>query len=328
MSAALKPAFTTPDRPLTWLITGCSSGIGLALVRHAIASGHRVIATSRNPARTPELVKEVEAAAGNGSTGPNRWLTLDVDEPSAAASLVRQLEVDEGIAIDVLVNNAGFAVLQTVERASEADVRAEMETQFFGPLRLMQAVLPHMRRRRFGVIVYVSSGSGLEARPSLALYGSAKAAGDALIKTLAKEVAPFNIRAFYASLGSFRTSMPDAVRVGKPAAIHSTADPVAAATAADEDYKGDAAGQVMSFMQSGGQTTSAEGDPLKVARAIFELASATGIGRGREAEVLLPLGRDSGVRVREVRATLDHAMEVFGELCDHVRIDDEWIGGQ
>ncbi|CAK7215694.1 hypothetical protein SBRCBS47491_002571 [Sporothrix bragantina] len=323
MSAPAKPTFTTPDRPFTWLITGCSSGIGLALARHAIAKGHRVIATSRNPAKTPELVKEIEGT-GNGS----RWLTLDVDEPTAAATLVRQLEVDEGIAIDVLVNNAGFAVLQTVERAREADVRAEMETQYFGPLRLMQAVLPHMRRRRFGVIVYVSTGSGLEARPSLALYGSAKAAGDALIKTLAKEVAPFNIRAFYASLGSFRTNMPNVVRVGEAATINSTADSVAAAAAADEDYKGGAADQVMSFMQSGGQAASAEGDPLKVARAIFELASATGIGRGHEAEVLLPLGRDAGVRVHEVRNTLDHAMEVFGDLCNHVRVDDEWIGSQ
>ncbi|CAK7200835.1 hypothetical protein SEUCBS139899_003534 [Sporothrix eucalyptigena] len=323
MSASTSHTFTTPDRPLTWLITGCSSGIGLSLARHAIANGHRLIATSRNPARTPELVKEIEEATN--TAGSNRWLTLDVDHPTAAADLVHKLEVDEGITIDVLVNNAGFAVLQTVERAREADARAQMETLYFGPLRLMQAVLPHMRRRRFGVVVYVSTGAGLEARPSMALYGSAKAAGDALIKTLAREVAPFNVRAFYVSLGSFQTNMPSAVQIGKPNATVNINDGTEEGV---DDYKGGIADQIMSFMQSGGQAASAEGDPAKVARAIFELASATGIGRGREAEVLLPLGRDAGVRVHEVRDKLDHAMEVFGDVCNHVGVDDEWVGRQ
>lgn len=94
-------------------------GIGLALARHVLDNGHLLVATPRNPAKTLELFKEVEAN-GNGS----RWLTLDVDDPEAAGRLVRRLEGEDGISINVLVNNAGFAILQTVEHVREAEVRA------------------------------------------------------------------------------------------------------------------------------------------------------------------------------------------------------------
>ncbi|KJR86699.1 short-chain oxidoreductase [Sporothrix schenckii 1099-18] len=307
------PHFTAPGRPLTWLITGCSSGIGLALARHVLANGHRLIATSRNPAKTPELVREV-TSYGDGS---HRWVALDADNPDAG-TVVSQL----GVAIDVLVNNAGHAVLQTVEHAREADARALMETMFFGPLRLVQAVLPTMRRQRFGVVVYVSSGAGLEARPSMALYGAAKAAGDALTKTLAKEVAPFNVRALYVSLGSFQTNMPNAteVRSSAPATLQDRP------ASTDDDYANSVARQIMGHMASGGQAASAQGDPAKAARAIFEVATATGVGRGHEAEVLFPLGADAAVRVEEVRDTLAHALDVFGTVSNHVGVDDEWPG--
>lgn len=304
--------FTTPDRPLTWLITGCSSGIGLALARHVLANGHRLIATSRNPARTPELVTEVETYGDRS----NRWLALDVDDPDAAALVHRLAADDDGVVVDILVNNAGHAILQTVEHAREADARALMETMYFGPLRLVQAVLPGMRQQKFGVVVYVSSGAGLEARPSMALYGAAKAAGDAMTKTLAREVAPFNVRAVYVSLGSFQTNMPNVTEVGSPKAKPEDQK--------EDDYAGGEASQVMSFIGGGGQAAFAEGDPAKAARAIFEVATATGVGRGREAEVLLPLGRDAAVRVREVRDRLTHALDVFGDVSTHVGVDDEW----
>lgn len=163
------PKFTTPDRPLTWLITGCSSGFGLAIARHAQAHGHKVIATSRNPAKTPELVREIESRGG-------RWARLDLDDPGNAA-VIDGLEA-EGVRVDVLVNNAGWGLIQVAEHAREDEVRAQFETVFFGPYRLVRAVLPHMRERRFGVIVNISTGSSLEAREALGVYGAAKAAFD------------------------------------------------------------------------------------------------------------------------------------------------------
>lgn len=163
------PRFTTPQRPLTWLITGCSSGLGLAIARQAQSNGHKVIATSRNPGKTPALVQEIESKGGN-------WTQLDLDDPNNG-SVIDLLEA-ESHQIDVLVNNAGFALLQVAEHIREDEVRAQFETVFFGPYRITRAVLPYMRRRRFGIIVNISTGSSLEARETMAVYGAAKAAFD------------------------------------------------------------------------------------------------------------------------------------------------------
>ena len=160
---------TVPQRPLTWFITGSSSGLGLALVRLAQAKGHFVIATSRNPAKTPELVAEVEAKGG-------KWIKLDVDDRNNA-QVIEDLEA-EGHAIDVLVNNAGWAVHGPVEAFTEDEARSEMETLYFGPYRLLRAVIPHMRRRRSGIVVTVTSGASLDARESMGVYAAAKAALD------------------------------------------------------------------------------------------------------------------------------------------------------
>lgn len=161
--------FTMPARPLTWLITGCSSGFGLAIARHAQANGHKVIATSRNPSKTPDLVREIESNGG-------RWLPLDLDDRDNA-SVINDLEA-EGVAIDVLVNNAGFALLHAAEFITDDEVRAQFETVFFGPYRLTRAVLSHMRKRRFGIIVNISTGASLEGRESMGIYSASKAAFD------------------------------------------------------------------------------------------------------------------------------------------------------
>lgn len=161
--------FTTPTRPLTWLITGCSSGFGLAIARHAQANGHKVIATSRNPSKTPDLSREIESNGG-------KWVALDLDDPNSA-KVIDDLEA-QGIAIDVLVNNAAFALLHAAEFITDDEVRAQFETVFFGPYRLMRAVLPHMRKRRFGIIVNISTGASLEGRESMGIYSASKAAFD------------------------------------------------------------------------------------------------------------------------------------------------------
>lgn len=165
--------------PLTWLITGCSSGFGLQFARHALAAGHRVIATSRDPSKTPALVAEIEGAS---PPGRGRWLPLDTSAADCGA-LIDRLEAghEDGhssTAVDVLVNAAGFAMTGPVEGFADHEVRGVMETNFFGPYRLMRAALPYMRRRRRGVVVNLSSGSGLEARHALGVYGASKAALD------------------------------------------------------------------------------------------------------------------------------------------------------
>lgn len=155
--------------PLTWLITGASSGFGLALTRLALSNGHKVIATSRNPARNPDLVSEVETQGG-------QWLKLDVDDPNCG-SVIENLEA-QGTTINVLVNNAGWSIHGPLESFLEDEVRSQMETVYFGPYRLIRAVLPHMRSRRQGLIINISSGASINGRESMGIYGASKAAMD------------------------------------------------------------------------------------------------------------------------------------------------------
>uniref|UniRef100_L7JF38 Retinol dehydrogenase 8 n=1 Tax=Pyricularia oryzae (strain P131) TaxID=1143193 RepID=L7JF38_PYRO1 len=174
--------FTTPSRPLTFLVTGCSSGLGLALCRAIQSAGHVVVATSRNPSRTPALVAEIESAGG-------RWLALDVDSPDAGGRLVEGLE-QGGTAIDVLINNAGWSIHQAVEQFEEAEVRDQFETVFFWALQARQGgAAPHAEE---------------------ALWRR----GQRVCKVLAKEVADFNVRVVTAYLGTFGTNMANAARTG------------------------------------------------------------------------------------------------------------------
>ncbi|KGO42135.1 Short-chain dehydrogenase/reductase SDR [Penicillium expansum] len=291
--------FTKPNRPLTWLITGCSSGLGLSLARTAQSNGHKVIATSRQPSRTPELVSEITQNGGE-------WHTLDVDSPTAASELVSKLE-SAGHYIDVLVNNAGYAILGAVEQFSDEELRSQMETVYFGPSRLLRAVVPRMRERRFGVIVNVSSGAGLEGRESMGAYAAAKAAMDGLCKVLAKEVAPFNVRLLTVWLGVFNTQFGTGCR--------SPANPLPV------DYSGSVAAKTLDVLLTG--KLVADGDKDKAAKAMYEVVVGEGVGVGHESEGFLPLGRDMIPRVELVRDRLVHALDVFGDTAGNVYVDKE-----
>lgn len=161
--------FTKPTRPLTWLITGCSSGLGLTLARLVLSNGHNLLATSRNPTRTPDLVSEIQSKGG-------KWLALDVTSQNSSA-VIDELE-KSGTAIDVLVNNAGYSCYAPIESFSEDEARGQVDAMYLGPFRLIRAVVPCMRARRFGVVVNFSSGAALEGRDSMGAYAGAKAATD------------------------------------------------------------------------------------------------------------------------------------------------------
>ncbi|KAL7629759.1 hypothetical protein AAE478_001282 [Parahypoxylon ruwenzoriense] len=292
--------FTKPGRKLTWFITGCSSGFGLSLTRTALAQGHVVIATSRNPSRTPDLVAEVERQGG-------KWLTLDVDDRNSGA-VIDELE-SQGVGIDVLVNNAGYSIFSPVETATEDEVRRQMESMYFGPLRLIRAAVPHMRKRKFGVIVNMSSGASLDGRETMGAYAGAKAGLDGVTRVLAKEVAPFNIRALTVVLGVFNTNMMNATVVGeKPL---------------PEDYKGSVSDRMIQFLSGGAipGTPFAAADKDKAMKAVYEVVVGEGVGAGREAERLLLLGPDMILRAKGVHEYLGHALEVFKDTTSNVGVD-------
>ncbi|KNG88546.1 short-chain oxidoreductase [Aspergillus nomiae NRRL 13137] len=281
------------SKKLTWLITSCSSGFGLSLTRAAQAGGHRVIATSRNPSRTPDLVAEVEGKGG-------KWVQLDVDS-AESSDVITELE-EGGEQIDVLVNNAGGSIYAPIETSTDEEIRAQMETMYFGPLRLIRAVLPHMRQRRSGVIVNMSSGASLDGIPTMGVYGSAKAGLDALTKILAKEVAPFKIRTLTVVLGTFNTNMPQSVVLGK--------------APLPDDYKGTVTEQIQGLLLSG--KIKPNGDKDKAMQALYQIVVGEGEGEGHETEKLLPLGSDMTLRLKGVQKYLDHALQVFDSVTNSV----------
>ncbi|KAK8099898.1 NAD(P)-binding protein [Apiospora kogelbergensis] len=288
--------YTIPSRPLTWLITGCSSGFGLALARLVRSQGHRVIATSRNPAKTPELVAEFSAE------GHHRWETLDVDAPDCGA-LIARLEEQEGVQVDVLVNNAGWALYGVAEHFSEDEVRRQFETLLFAPFRLTRAAMPYMRARKFGIVVNVSSASGLAAIPSMSIYGGAKAALDAVMRTFALEVKDFNVRMLNVNPGTFDTGMLHQLQYQA-----ATPDPAYAATNT---------GKMLAFMQSG--EGEARGDMHKGVRAMYDVVMGAGPHKDHLGEPQLPLGAGAAYFVARQAAQAQQTLAAFGELsksCD------------
>ncbi|SEJ03297.1 NADP-dependent 3-hydroxy acid dehydrogenase YdfG [Sphingobium sp. AP50] len=162
----------------TVLITGCSTGFGRDTAIHFLDQGWRVVATMRNP-------------AANSLPMSDRLIVLQLDVTNADSIAAA---IAQAGPIDVLVNNAGFGWLNAVEGTPLDTVRALFETNLFGAIAMMQAVLPGMREQRSGVIVNVSSSSLYKPLPLLSAYRASKAAMNALTESAAHELAPFGIR--------------------------------------------------------------------------------------------------------------------------------------
>ena len=184
------------------LITGCSSGIGRATALHMASKGYDVIATMRDPTKSGDsLAAEARASGAELSIMP-----LDVTDRTSVDACVGEV-LRTKAHIDVLVNNAGFVELSVVEKTSEALARDTFETNFFGALWMIQAVLPGMRERRSGTIVNVSSVAGRVAVLGQSMYCASKAALESLSEVLAIEVREFGIRVVIIEPGMFKTEM-------------------------------------------------------------------------------------------------------------------------
>ncbi|KFY92081.1 hypothetical protein V500_04326 [Pseudogymnoascus sp. VKM F-4518 (FW-2643)] len=171
---------------------------------------------------------------------------------------------------------------------------------YFGPSKLIREAVAHMRKRRFGIVVNMSSGAGLEGRESMGAYAPAKAALDSMSKVLAKKISEFNLHFLIVSLGAFNTNMVKAVTTSKNPPML-------------EDYKGSVAEKTIDFMASG--HFHPEGDKEKAVKAMYEVVMREGVGAGQEGERFLPLGRDVASRVKQVQDQYSHSMEVFGHIC-------------
>ncbi|AGC48829.1 dehydrogenase [Myxococcus stipitatus DSM 14675] len=218
------------------LVTGASSGLGLAIATLLSTQGYRVFGTSRDPSRAPAM--------------PFPLITLDVREDASVASCLAEVTRVAG-GVDVLVNNAGCAIVGAVEETSVAEAQAQMETNCFGALRMMRAVLPRMRRLRQGRIVSISSLAGVAPPPFLGAYAASKHALEALSESLAHEVRPHGVRVSLIELDGMRTGIPFArPRVLEPAYTAPSSRMLA---------------------RLGHITGAGGGDPMDVARCVLEV---------------------------------------------------------
>jgi NAD(P)-dependent dehydrogenase (short-subunit alcohol dehydrogenase family) len=185
----------------TVLITGTSVGIGYESALAFARAGHKVAATMRNPSRAPQLADQAAK-----EKLPITVIAMDVDDDASVTQGVAAAVKALG-PIDVLVNNAGIERSGTVEELPLAEFRAVMETNYFGVIRCIQAVLPSMRQRRTGCIINVSSVAGNISNTPLSSYAASKFALEGLSEALAQEAKQFGIRVALVKPGIIDTAM-------------------------------------------------------------------------------------------------------------------------
>ncbi len=191
----------------TWFITGCSTGFGRALAELLLQSGERVVLT----ARKPETIESLAAQYAERALA----LRLDVNQSPDIADAIVAARSHFG-AIDVLINNAGYGLIGTVEDQPIDAARAMMETHFFGTLAMIKAVLPEMRKRRAGQIVNIGSVAGRIGFPAMSAYCASKFALAGLSESLAAELRPLGIAVTLAELGPFATHFTRSMGITAP----------------------------------------------------------------------------------------------------------------
>ncbi len=238
------------DDKKTWFITGASRGLGADIARQALAAGHRVAATGRNAQRVEEVL----------GIHPNLLIVaLDVTDANSVHQAVESATKHFG-AIEVLVNNAGNFYAGYFEEISDTQFRAQMETNFFGPLNVTRAVLPGMRARRAGQIITITSTAAMVGAEFCAAYAASKFALEGWIESLRHDVAPYGISLMSVEPGFFRTEL--LVEGSSTIWPEMSIDDYAARTS-----------NTIAALQ--GMNGSQPGDPAKLAAALVQLSDAS-----------------------------------------------------
>jgi len=271
-----------------WFITGTSSGFGEAFARYALSQGHSVVATARDTRKLEALIAQA----------PDRVLALPLDVTKAGAA---QNAIDAAYErfgrIDVLINNAGYGIVGAVEETSDADLRAIMDTNFFGAVDVMRAAAPRLRAQGSGAVVNISSLGGQLSMPGFGAYSATKFALEGISEALAAELAPFGVKVVIVEPGSFRTNLAGAAMQQLPE-IAAYADTV---------------GATRDFARGMHQTQ--EGDPAKAAAAL-DVAL-----RAEVTPLRLQLGQDAVDMVRNHAEQMLRDLHAWSALAADTRID-------
>jgi NAD(P)-dependent dehydrogenase (short-subunit alcohol dehydrogenase family) len=243
-----------------WLITGSSRGLGRELAKAVLAAGHRLVATARKPEDLHDLVAQYGDRV--------RAVSLDVTDPAAARAAVAAATSAFG-RLDVVVNNAGYANVNSIEDMALDDFRAQIETNFFGVVNVTRAALPVLRAQRDGHFIQISSIGGRRASVGISAYQSAKFAVEGFSEALSNEVGPLGIRVTIVEPGGFRTDWAGS-------SMH--IDQIR------EEYQATVGSFAQAFRKN---ADAARGDPAKAAQAVLRIASE------KEPPLRLLLGSDA-----------------------------------
>lgn len=266
-----------------WFITGASRGFGTLIAKAALAAGDAVVATARN---ADSIVK------GIGASPALLAVPLDVTDEAQAKAAV-DAAVERFGRIDVLVNNAGFGLLGSVEESSDAEIRRMFDTNVFGLLNVTRAVLPVMRAQKSGHVINLSSVGGYRSGAGFGIYCSTKFAVEGLTEALHAELAPLGIHATVVEPGYFRTDFLDASSLTVAARVID--DYVETSGAVRERAK------VVNHNQPG--------DPAKLAVAMVELVNA------KTPPLRLPLGTDTLQAIADKNAYVTAETEQWRALA-------------
>jgi NAD(P)-dependent dehydrogenase (short-subunit alcohol dehydrogenase family) len=274
--------------PRTWLITGSSRGLGRALAEAVLAAGHQLVATARNPDSLADLVNRYPDTA--------RAVALDVTDRAQADAAIRAA-VDAFGRLDVLVNNAGYGDLASIEDTSMKDFRAQIETNLFGVINVTKAAIPLMREQRSGHILQISSIGGRITAPGIGPYQTAKWAVEGFSGVLSQEVAPFGVHVTLIEPGGFRTDW-------------------AGSSMAVNDVREEYLPTVGRRIEAVAQGMPMAGDPEKGAQAILRITEVD------KPPLRLVLGSDAYRLVRAADAAKTAADEEWRELTFSTDADD------
>ena len=273
----------------TWLITGCSTGLGRALAEAVIAAGHNAVVTAR------DVGKVADFAVDNADRVLP--LSLDVTDTAQVTDTVGKAQEKFG-GIDVLVNNAGYGYRAAVEEGDDSDIRTLFETQFFGAVAMIKATLPGMRARRSGAIVNIST-IGVQIMPAgSGYYAASKAALEAMSGALHSELKPLGISVTVVEPGAFRTDFAGRSLTQSSTVIADYADTAGKRRKEHDTMHG-----------------TQPGDPAKAAKAIIAAVESD------EPPAFLLLGNDAlSVYRRLTTARLD-TIETWEHLTTSTDID-------
>ncbi len=266
----------------TWLITGCSTGLGRALAEAVLDHGDNAVVTARDVANVEDLQESHPDTA--------YAVALDVTDPAQVTRAVEAAHERFG-SVDVLVNNAGYGYRAAVEEGDDSEVRHLFDTNLFGAISMTKAILPGMRGRRAGAIVNISSIGARVAPPGSGYYAASKAALEAVSASLLKEVTPLGIKVMVVEPGGFRTDFAGRSLQQSPGSIADYAETAGPRRKENDRVHG-----------------TQPGDPVRAAQAMIAAVEAA------DSPFMLLLGQDSLDGFRAVANGLSAEVDAWEHL--------------